>query len=340
MCGWGRAERPAARTAAAARAQLGKIIEADRRAKEAAALKAMRRDAAHSDAADEEGKQRKKQGQRSAGAPKDDGERQVVVDKVQTYDEAFAKIQDATGIFNIDELVAAFTNAEDTNFTLFNYVNELNKDIERLEEQLAELKEERQRAAGAGVSEDGRRARAVAALEEKLAAAQAACAAHEAKYAAGVAALEALKEVIVRTFTAIGCDTPATRELLGDEGVTEANVMQYLGVVEQRANEILQFYANRKTASRGSMVSGALDGPRASNGVAASVVPPVPPPSLSSLNIEPPSTTDAFDEDDVAADGADDEQPLTREELQLRTMRTLNRRAGTKPAPRRKKSVA
>jgi hypothetical protein len=39
----------------------------------------------------------------------------------------------------------------------------------------------------------------------------------------------------------IGCNTPAVRELLGDEGaVTEANVMAYLGIVEQRTNELLQ----------------------------------------------------------------------------------------------------
>jgi hypothetical protein len=39
----------------------------------------------------------------------------------------------------------------------------------------------------------------------------------------------------------IGCNTPAVRELLGDEGaVTEANVMAYLGIIEQRTNELLQ----------------------------------------------------------------------------------------------------
>lgn len=35
------------------------------------------------------------------------------------------------------------------------------------------------------------------------------------------------------------CATPAVLELLGGEGVTEKNVMQYLGVLEQRTNELL-----------------------------------------------------------------------------------------------------
>ncbi len=36
------------------------------------------------------------------------------------------------------------------------------------------------------------------------------------------------------------CNTPAVMELLGDEGVNEKNLMQYLGIIEQRTNEILQ----------------------------------------------------------------------------------------------------
>jgi len=31
--------------------------------------------------------------------------------------------------------------------------------------------------------------------------------------------------------------------MMGGGGVTEGNVMQYLGVIEQRTNEILQMYA-------------------------------------------------------------------------------------------------
>lgn len=32
-------------------------------------------------------------------------------------------------------------------------------------------------------------------------------------------------------------------EMLGNQGVTESNMMQYLGIIEQRASEILQAYA-------------------------------------------------------------------------------------------------
>ena len=37
------------------------------------------------------------------------------------------------GITDIDELVATFMEAEDDNFSLFNYVNELNGEVDKLE---------------------------------------------------------------------------------------------------------------------------------------------------------------------------------------------------------------
>ena len=46
-------------------------------------------------------------------------------DKVESYEAAFSKIQAATGIQDIDELVEKFIKAEDKNFTLFSRVNKL-----------------------------------------------------------------------------------------------------------------------------------------------------------------------------------------------------------------------
>lgn len=44
-------------------------------------------------------------------------------------------------------------------------------------------------------------------------------------------------------FQKIGCDTPAVKELLGTDGVTDTNIMAYLGIMEQRTNELLQVRA-------------------------------------------------------------------------------------------------
>ena len=70
--------------------------------------------------------------------------------------------QAATGITHVEELVAAFISAEDQNFSMFNYVNELNQEAEKLEEQAAELQGEMERHTGVGASEDSQRQLVVA----------------------------------------------------------------------------------------------------------------------------------------------------------------------------------
>jgi len=62
-----------------------------------------------------------------------------------------------TGITDINELVTSFINAEGQNFSLFNFANELNQDTEKLEEQLADLKLQLEKAKGADSSEEGLR---------------------------------------------------------------------------------------------------------------------------------------------------------------------------------------
>jgi hypothetical protein len=46
------------------------------------------------------------------------------------------------GIQDIDELVAAFNAAEDANYTLFNYVNEVNTEVEALEDNIGRVRQE------------------------------------------------------------------------------------------------------------------------------------------------------------------------------------------------------
>lgn len=63
-------------------------------------------------------------------------------ERVQNFEEAFNKIKAATGINDIDTLVKTFIKNEEHNFSLFNYVNEQNNELEKLEEAIALLQEE------------------------------------------------------------------------------------------------------------------------------------------------------------------------------------------------------
>ena len=44
----------------------------------------------------------------------------------------------------------------------------------------------------------------------------------------------------------MGCDHEGLKDLLGTHGVTESNMMQYLGIIEQRTNELLETYQYSK----------------------------------------------------------------------------------------------
>ena len=76
---------------------------------------------------------------------------------VVNTDEALARIQAATGISRIEDLVEAFVTAEDQSFSMFNFVNELNQEAERLEEQAVALHQELEKSTGG--AEDSVRSR-------------------------------------------------------------------------------------------------------------------------------------------------------------------------------------
>mmetsp|Transcript_55711 Transcript_55711/g.154330 ORF Transcript_55711/g.154330 Transcript_55711/m.154330 type:complete len:404 (-) Transcript_55711:88-1299(-) len=180
---------------------------------------------------------------------KDKAQIQVSQDKVASYEEAFSRIQSATGINDIDELVDKFIEAEDKNYSLFKYVNQMATDIEKLEASVAETKAEIEKYRGAGVNSDNQRKRILKELEQRLEKTTAKSESYDTKYQAAMTHINQLKTSIVTIFNKIGCNTPAVAELLGNQGVTEANLMQYLGIIEQRINELLHAYtALLKTA--------------------------------------------------------------------------------------------
>eukprot|EP00965_Chrysotila_dentata_P004421 143325-Pleurochrysis_carterae.AAC.3 len=117
---------------------------------------------------EEEQRLKKKVLKGSWGIAKDKASIHASIEKVQSYEEAFAKIQAATGISDIDELVTTFINAEDQNFALFNYVNELNTECEKLEEQISELKSEIDKYKGQGLNTDNQRKKILKDLEDRL----------------------------------------------------------------------------------------------------------------------------------------------------------------------------
>jgi len=301
---------------------LGKMIESDRKMKE---LMRQREKAGigQNGKLDDEDKLRKKIMKQNAGISKDKAAQQVVLQKVQSYEEAFAKIQASTGISDIDELVATFIDAEDKNFSLFNYVNELNNEVEKLEELIAGTRKEIEKYRGQGQSTDNQKKRILADLEEKLSKTEAKAEQYEARAHKAMTTVNKLKDGIQDTFIKIGCNAEAVSAVLGNQGVTESNMMQYLGIMEQRTNEILQMFAAVQMQESGKDLSS----PEVQASLASILGQgPAVPAGTGKVEVTPPAAGEDLDSEEGSDQEEDDERPLTRDELKAKTLRNLHKR--------------
>jgi chromosome segregation ATPase len=207
-----------------------------------------------------------------------------VQNKIKQYEDMLSKIEQATGN-NIDTLIKEFSTSEDSNFSLFTYVNELNTEIEKLEEQISEMEGEFSKYKGDG--DDGQRKQLITELQDKLQIEKDKVDQYDQKYGQAMQTIQALTGDIQVIFDLIGCDANAISEMLGTSGITETNMMIYLGLIEQRTNFLLN------------------------EGEVETEQGPKHPYGSTQLTIAAPSTG----EEDESDDDVDDERPLTREEL-------------------------
>ncbi|GMI17135.1 hypothetical protein TrLO_g10756 [Triparma laevis f. longispina] len=240
-------------------------------------------------------------------------------EKVELYEEAFNKIADATGITDVDEVVSTFLEAEDKNFSLFNYVNELNSEIERLELAISDTKVEIEKYKGQGVSTDTQRKQILRNLDERLQTTRHKAEEYQTRYGNGMKTINQLKTGIHSIFSRLGCAGSNLEEMLGNQGVTESNMMQYLGIIEQKTSEILQLYATSQQNGEGGVDTQAKVVTSYNYGE-----PKMATRSEKHLTIEfkagsLPSTNEYLSDEE--SDEENDERPLTRDELERKTMR-------------------
>jgi len=233
-------------------------------------------------------------------------------EKIGTYEESFSKIQAATGICDIDELVQNFINAEDQNFTLFKYNNELSADIEKLEQQIGEYKEEYTGLSGSGTrKEDTDKVKILETLEEKWSDIDKKAVLYNDKYQDANQTLMHIRSGIESIFRRIGC---APEDLPSGTGtaISEVNMMTFLAVIEHRTNELLKLYDQLRQDEEEDYAAEAGNKGKPAH-------------SSTNLQIKLPSTVEDYsdDEDD---DDEDDQRPFTRDELKTKTMRGISKK--------------
>lgn len=220
------------------------------------------------------------------------------------FEEIFDKIKEATGIEDTDTLVESFIENEDRNFALYNYVNNMNNEIENLKDDIRRLKDEIELIKKEGVDSDVHRKEILNELEQKMVEVTDELTLVNKEYKASRRQLELLKPKVESVFNSIECDRSSIAELLGiGVSIDDNNIMQYLGIIEQKCNELLQNKALekiKKLNESGGDIS--VDGLQ---GVG-------PQPAHGNFLIVPPPIEDDSDQ----AWHCNDAKPLTVEEVQ------------------------
>jgi hypothetical protein len=229
-------------------------------------------------------------------------------EKIHYYEDILLKIQEASGIYNINDVIAKFIDAEEQNFSLFNYVNDVNSEIDQLEHVNSSMRSEIERHHGLGQSDNTKRKKNIRDLEEKLVVTDKKVQDLQAKYEVSVRIIQQLRNGIQNIFTRIGATASSSDDIMGNQGVTETNMMHYLGIIEQKTTEILQTYAASQVGV-GQNMDTPLMLPVVVHGDAAG----------GKINFAPPSYDDMSSGED--SEGEKDERPLTRNELARRTMK-------------------
>jgi hypothetical protein len=148
--------------------------------------------------------------------------------------EVVDQLKEATGIQDLDVLYHKFVKAEEHNFSMYNFVNELSTEQEHIESEIVQLKEQL-----AGEKGDVQRRKLLKELENELAQTEQQYERLQAETASHKETLSGIRVVTQDIFGRLGCNPEQARELVGSTEVTELNLLSFLGLIEQRTNEVL-----------------------------------------------------------------------------------------------------
>ncbi|KAL4455785.1 hypothetical protein ABPG74_003195 [Tetrahymena malaccensis] len=163
-------------------------------------------------------------------------------EKIQRFEEDFAKIQAATKVNDFEKLVNTFIENEEKNFQTFKFVNELSNEIEELEKQIGELRSELDQYKG-GSNMDIQYKRKIKEFEEVMTRAENKSESYEFKRHDAQKLINSLTNWIETLFNTIECDKKVAKELAGSHSVTDGNMMVFLGIIETKVNQIVQAFS-------------------------------------------------------------------------------------------------
>ncbi|KFQ02882.1 Coiled-coil domain-containing protein 63, partial [Haliaeetus albicilla] len=141
---------------------------------------------------------------------------------------------------DIDRLVNGFIEKEGKNFACFSYATELNNEMEKMQRRIKDLQNEIMALMMDQEDAENSSLHVLKELEEKLRETTEEANRYEDKCKESSKVLGQLKTDMEVLFKEINCDATKIMKQLGENGrITDLNLMQFFGLVEKKANELL-----------------------------------------------------------------------------------------------------
>ncbi|XP_041836702.1 coiled-coil domain-containing protein 114 [Melanotaenia boesemani] len=174
-------------------------------------------------------------------------------ESLDALEELFERIQTVTGEDNLDLLSTRFIQDEDRNFALLNFVNEQSNEAEALRDQISHIQEEMEQFQFKGLQWEQDRRALLRDTEEKQKETESKAQDYENQANIISKILDEIKTGVNSIVSKMECDRSVIEDKLGSStGITDNNIMSYLGLVEQKTDRLLtiQAFLNSKDVEK------------------------------------------------------------------------------------------
>ncbi|XP_044030136.1 coiled-coil domain-containing protein 114 isoform X2 [Siniperca chuatsi] len=242
-------------------------------------------------------------------------------ESLDALEEVFERIRTVTGEDNLDMLVTRFIQVEDRNFALFNFVNEQNNEAEALRDQISQIQSETEQFRVAGLQQEQDHHSLLRDIDERQKKTESQAEDYENQASIISKILDEVKTGLAATyftgvnsiFSKMECDRSVIEDILGSStGISENNIMSYLGLVEQKTNELLtiQAFLNSKD----------LEKDYNPKDLAKFLLGQNPELLQQNISIQPAINSVDYDAEESSVTD-EEEQPLSQEELRKRIIK-------------------
>ncbi|NWX00865.1 CCD63 protein, partial [Caloenas nicobarica] len=161
-------------------------------------------------------------------------------ESIESREVAYERLLELAEDRDVDQLVNGFIEKEQKNFACFSYASELNNEMENMQQKIKDLQDEITGLMSNQECAESSNLHTLKELEEKLTKATEEANEYEERCKESSKVLGLLTSNMEALFKGINCDTTKITKQLGENGqITDLNLMQFFGVLEEKTNNLL-----------------------------------------------------------------------------------------------------